>query len=111
MKFSMGYIDEYKARHGKCEFCKYHNVTGSHVCAECYGYSFKDSLDLVTFISKRVSEDATKKFNTSERGKQLLSDIEHYEQLYDKCKDGYSTASDTYINEELKRVDDIINSI
>lgn len=107
----MGYTDEYKARHGKCEFCKYHNVTGSHICSECYGYSFKDSLDLVTFIRKIVSEDATKKFNMSERGKQLLSDIEHYEQLYDKCKDEYNAARDSYINEELKRVDDIINSI
>ena len=107
----MGYIDDYKARHGKCEFCKYHNVTGSHVCAECYGYSFKDSLDLVTFIRKRVSEDATEKFNASEYGKQLLSDIEHYEQLYNKCKDEYNTARDSYIDEELKRVDGIINLI
>lgn len=107
----MGYIDEYKARHGKCEFCKYDNVTGSHVCAECYGYSFKDKLDLTTFIRKRVKEDAIEKFNSSERGKQLLSDIDHYEQLYDKCKDEYNTARDSYIDEELKRVDDIINSI
>jgi len=107
----MGYIDEYNARHGKCEFCKYHNFTGSPVCAECYGYSFKDSLDLVTFIRKRVSDEATKKFNASEYGKQLLSDIEHYEQLCDKCKDEYNAARDSYINEELKRVDDIINSI
>lgn len=107
----MGYIDDYKARHGKCEFCKYHNFTGSPVCAECYGYSFKDSLDLVTFIRKRVSEDATEKFNASEYGKLLLSDIEHYGQLYNKCKDEYNAARDSYIDEELKRVDGIINLI
>ena len=107
----MGYIDDYKARYGKCEFCKYHNFTGSPVCAECYGYSFKDSKDLMTFINDRVSEDATEKFNTSDYGKQLLSDIEHYEQLYYKCKDEYNKARDSYISEELKRVNSIINLI
>lgn len=107
----MGYVDDYKARHGKCEFCQFNNCTGAYVCAECYGHSFKDKLDLVTFIRKRVSEDATEKFNASERGKQLLSDIEHYEQLYDQCKDEYNTARDSFIEEELKRVDSIINSI
>ena len=107
----MGYVDDYKSRHGKCEFCKFHNVTGSYICAECYGYSFKDKLDLVTFIRKNVSDDATEKFNASERGKQLLADIEHYEQLYDQCKDEYDTACKSFIDEELKRVDDIINSI
>lgn len=107
----MGYIDDYKARQGKCEFCKFHNVTGSHLCAECYGYSFKDKIDLVTFIRKRVSEDAIEKFNASEHGKQLLSNIECYKQLYDQCKDEYNAARDSFIDEELKRVDDIINSI
>lgn len=32
----MGYLDDYNARIGKCEYCKYHNVTGSPRCAECY---------------------------------------------------------------------------
>ena len=107
----MGYVDDYKKRHGKCEFCKFHNVTGSYMCAECYGGSFKDTLDLVTFIRRRVSEDATEKFNESERGKQLLADIDHYENLYDQHKREYNKARDSFIDEELKRVDDIINSI
>lgn len=107
----MGYVDEYKKRHGKCEFCKFHNVTGSYMCAECYGGSFKDTLDLVTFIRRRVSEDATEKFNESERGKQLLADIDHYENLYDQRKREYNKARDSFIDEELKRIDNVINSI
>ena len=107
----MGYVDDYKKRHGKCEFCKFHNVTGSYMCAECYGGSFKDTLDLVTFIRRRVSEDATEKFNASDRGKQLLADIDHYENLYDQCRHEYNKARDSFIDDELKRVDDIINSI
>lgn len=107
----MGYVDDYKARRGKCEFCKFHNVTGSYICAECYGYSFKDRLDLVTFIRERVSDEANEKFNASEHVKQLLSDIERYKQLYDQYQDEYNTARDSFIKEELKRVDDIINSI
>ncbi len=44
------YIDEYNARHGKCDYCKYHNVAGSQRCTDCYGRAFEDTVDLYTFI-------------------------------------------------------------
>ena len=59
------------------------------MCAECYGGSFKDTLDLVTFIRRRVSEDATEKFNASDRGKQLLADIVSHSINSDYSEDEY----------------------
>lgn len=48
----------YKSRHSKCVFCKFHIVVGSYICAECYDdSSFKDTSDLVAFIRERIPKD------------------------------------------------------
>lgn len=68
----MRYIEDYKSRQCKCEFCKFYNVAGSYMCAECYdGSSFKDKLDLVTFIRERVSKDVLNKLIESDEYKRL----------------------------------------
>jgi hypothetical protein len=107
----MGYLDDYNSRHGKCEYCKHRSVTGSNKCAECYGGSFEDSVDLYTFIRARVTKDAVDKFNTSDEGKRLYDIMEQHLQTYNQCKDSYNKAREKFIDEELKRVDNIINSI
>lgn len=104
----MGYLDDYKARNGKCEYCIHQN---SSKCAECYGHSFEDSIDLYTFIRASVTKDAVEKFNTSDEGKQLYDMMEQHRQTYNQCKDSYNRARDKFVDAELKRVEDAINSI
>lgn len=104
----MGYLDDYKARNGKCEYCIHQN---SSKCAECYGHSFEDSIDLYTFIRASVTKDAVEKFNTSDEGKQLYDMMEQHRQTYNQCKDSYNRARDKFVDSELKRVEDAINSI
>ena len=109
----MGYIDNYKARSGKCEYCIHQD---SSKCADCYsvrnwGHSFEDSVDLYTFIRASVTKDAVKKFNASDEGKLLYDMMEQQRQTYNQCKDSYNRARDKFINAELKRIDDAINSI
>ena len=109
----MGYLDEYKARNGKCEYCIHQD---SSKCADCYsgrhwGHSFEDSVDLYTFIRASVTKDAVKKFNASDEGKLLYDMMEQQRQTYNQYKDSYNRARDKFINAELKRIDDAINSI
>lgn len=116
----MGYIDDYKARNGKCEYCKHHNVNCSSRCTECdrkskckecYGHSFEDSVDLYTFIRASITKDAVEKFNTSDEGKSLYDMMEQHKQTYNQCRDSYNRARDKFVDAELKRVEDAINSI
>lgn len=107
----MGYLDDYNARHGKCEYCKHHNATGSHRCAECYGHAFEDAVDLYTFIRARVTKDAVEKFNVSDEGKRLYDMMEQHRQTYNQCKDSYNIARDQFVDAELKRIENSINSI
>ena len=108
----MRYIDGYKSRKGKCEFCKFHNVAGSYMCAECYDCSsFKDKLDLVTFIRKRAYDNALNKFIESDECKHLRDLVEQQRKLYYKCKFAYDKARTRFVDDELKRIDEIINSI
>ena len=109
----MGYIDDYKARNGKCEYCMHQD---SSKCADCYsgrhwGHSFEDYVDLYTFIRASVTKDAVKKFNASDEGKLLYDMMEQHRQTYNQCKDSYNRARDKFINTELKRIEDAINSI
>lgn len=109
----MGYIDDYKERNGKCEYCIHQD---SSKCADCYsgrnwGHSFEDSVDLYTFIRASVTKDAVKKFNASDEGKPLYDMMEQQRQTYNQCKDSYNRARDKFINAELKRIEDAINSI
>ena len=104
----MGYLDDYKARNGKCEYCIHQN---SSKCAECYGHSFEDSIDLYTFIRASVTKDAVEKFNTSDEGKPLYDMMEQHRQTYNQCKDSYNKARDKFVDAELKHVEDAINSI
>jgi hypothetical protein len=107
----MGYIDDYKMRYGKCEYCKYNTSIGSQRCVECYGYSFEDSVDLYTFIRAKVSKDAIHKFNESDEGKHLSDLMAQNEQLYYQSKDAYNRARDKFVDDELKRIEDSINSV
>lgn len=107
----MGYLDDYNSRCGKCEYCRHHNSADSNYCVDCNGTKFEDSLDLYTFIKAKVSKNAVEKFNSSENGKRLYNMMEQHRQTYNQCKDSYNNARDKFIDEELKRVDDIINSI
>lgn len=107
----MGYVDEYNERHGKCEYCKYHSVTGSHRCVECYGRSFEDNVDLFSFIKARVTKEASDKFNTTPEGKQLYEMMEQHRQTYNQCKESYNRELNKFIEFEIKRVESIINSI
>jgi hypothetical protein len=107
----MGYLDEYNARHGKCDFCKYGNHTGSPRCVECYGTAFEDSLDLYTFIRAKVSKDAVDKFNESDEGKQLFNLVEQKRLAYNESRDAYNKARDSFVDSELKRIEESINSI
>lgn len=105
----MGYLDDYNARHGKCEYCKHHNVTGSHRCAECYDYAFEDAVDLYTFIRARVTKDAVEKFNDSDEGKRLYDMMEQNRQTYNQCKDSYNQARDKFVDEAIKQFEDKLN--
>ena len=107
----MGYLDDYKARNGKCEYCKYHNVNCSSRCTECDRKSFEDSVDLYTFIRASVTKDAVDKFNASVEGKSLYDMMEQHRQTYNQCRDSYNRERDKFVDAELKRVEDAINSI
>ena len=107
----MGYIDDYNERRGKCEYCKHHNVTHTSKCTECYGHSFEDSVDLYTFIRASVTKDAVEKFNASDEGKPLYDMMEQHRQTYNQCRDSYNRERDKFVEAELKRVEDAINSI
>ena len=107
----MGYIDDYKSRNGKCEYCKHHNVNCSSICTDCDRNSFEDSIDLYTFIRASVTKDAVEKFNASDEGKPLYDMMEQHRQTYNQCKDSYNRARDKFVDLELKRVEDAINSI
>lgn len=107
----MGYIDDYKSRNGKCEYCKHHNANCSSRCTNCDRNSFEDSIDLYTFIRASVTKDAVEKFNASNEGKQLYDIMEQHRQTYNQCKDSYNRARDKFVDAELKRIEDAINSI
>ena len=104
----MGYLDDYKARKSKCEYCIHQD---SSKCTECYGHSFEDSVDLYTFIRASVTKDAVEKFNASEEGKSLYDMMEQHRQTYNQCRDSYNRARDKFVDAELKRIEDAINSI
>ena len=109
----MGYIDDYNERRGKCEYCKHQN---SSRCTECNsgkycGHSFEDSVDLYTFIRASVTKDAVEKFNASVEGKSLYDMMEQHRQTYNQCRDSYNRERDKFIDAELKRIEDAINSI
>jgi hypothetical protein len=105
----MGYIDDYNKRKGKCEYCKHHNYTGSHRCAECYGTAFEDSVDLLSFIRAKVTKDATNEFNESEEGKRLYNMMEQHRQTYNQCKDSYNQARDKFVDEAIRQFEDKLN--
>ena len=107
----MGYLSDYNARYGKCEYCRHHNVTGSYRCAECYGHAFEDAIDLYTFIRVKVTKDATEQFNESEEGKRLQQMVEQHRMTYNQCRDSYNAARDKYIDAAIKRVEESLDSI
>lgn len=101
----MGYLSDYKERRGKCEYCVCHNG-GYSGCHKCYGSNFKDKLDLLTYIRRRTEEDASNKFNQSDKGKYLLEIVEQTSQAYNEAQINYSKAKDEFIKLELKKVED-----
>ena len=107
----MRYLDDYNARHGKCDYCKYHNATGSHRCVDCYGSAFEDTIDLYTFIRAKVTKEAIEKFNVSNEGKQLYDLMEQHKQIYNQSKDSYNRAREQFVDAELKRIENAINTL
>ena len=107
----MGYLDEYNARSGKCEYCKHRSVTGSNRCVECYGYAFEDKLGVYEFIRKRVSEDAAIKYDESSDGKLLLEKIDECKKALLEAEDFYKKEREKCIDKELKRIEDTINAL
>lgn len=101
----MGYLSDYKARSKDCNNCE-HKGYVSGPCHECYGFHFKDRIDLLTYIKQRVREDAIVKFDESDEGKTLKYVVEQTEEMYSKAKDEYTVARDKFIKSELKRIED-----
>lgn len=110
-EFSMGYLDDYKDRRGKCDYCKYHNATGSQRCVDCYGSAFEDTVDLYTFIRAKVTKDAIEKFNESDEGKQLYNIMDQHKQAYEQCKESYNREREKFVDAELKRIENAINAL
>lgn len=102
----MGYLTEYKERRGKCEYCVSHNNGGYSGCHECYGSLFKDKLDLLTYIRRRVNEDASKQFDNSDEGKFLFDTVESTREAYNDAKNKYDKSKDEFIKSELKKIED-----
>lgn len=107
---AMTYMEEYKARKGKCEYCK-NSDKGEYFCAECWGYSFADRLDFMGFVKKRVSEQAMETFDETEEGKRLLSEYNKREEEYFTAKDAYEKARDLFVDNEVKKAESKFDSI
>lgn len=106
----MTYIEEYKARKGKCEYCK-NKDKGEYFCAECWGYGFADRLDFMGFVKKRVSEQARETFDETEEGKRLLAEYNKREDEYFNAKDTYEKARDLFVDTELEKAVAKFNAI
>ena len=104
------YMEEYKARKGKCEYCK-NKDKGEYFCAECWGYSFADRLDFMGFVKKRVSEQARETFDETEEGKRLLAEYNKREEEYFNAKDTYEKSRDLFVDNEVKKVESKFDSI
>lgn len=100
---AMTYMEEYKARKGKCEYCK-NKDKGEYFCAECWGHGFADRLDFMSFVKKRVSEQARETFDETEEGKRLLAEYNKREEEYFTAKDAYEKARDLFVDTELEKV-------
>lgn len=107
---AMTYMEEYKARKGKCEYCK-NKGKGENFCAECWGYSFADRLDFMGFVKKRVSEQARETFDETEEGKRLLAEYNKREEEYFMAKDTYEKSRDLFVDNEVKKVEAKFDSI
>ena len=107
---AMTYMEEYKARKGKCEYCK-NKGKGENFCAECWGYSFADRLDFMGFVKKRVSEQASETFDETEEGKRLLAEYNKREEEYFTAKDTYEKSRDLFVDNEVKKVEAKFDSI
>jgi hypothetical protein len=107
---AMTYMEEYKARKGKCEYCK-NKDKGENFCAECWGYGFADRLDFMGFVKKRVSEQARETFDETEEGKRLLAEYNKREEEYFNAKDTYEKARDLFVDNEVKKVEAKFDSI
>lgn len=103
----MKYLNEYKERHGKCEYCIHHNRL-YRGCVECYDANFKDKIDLMSYIKQRVNEDASKQFDNSDEGRSLLAIVNETSKPYMDAKEKYDKAKKEFIELELKKIEDIL---
>ena len=106
----MHYMDEYRARVGKCEHCQHHGGTG-YFCNECYGSRFVDNLDFFTFVRNRVTEQAEATFDESQDGKRLLAEYNRCKDAYYDAKDAYEKAQKQFVENEIKRIEMQFNAI
>lgn len=99
----MGYLTDYKERHGKCEFCVNNNGSYSG-CHECYGSNFKDRLDLLTFINNEAERDALFKFESSDKGKELKAAVEKADFIHREAHNTYDAEKAIFIKDEVDRI-------
>lgn len=104
----MGYLNEYKERHGKCEYCVHHNRF-YRGCIECYDAYFQDKIDLMSYIKQRVNEDASKQFDNSDEGRSLLAIMNETSKPYIEAKANYDKAKREFIELELKKVENSLD--
>lgn len=98
------YIQEYKDRNNKCEFCAYHNIHGGR-CHVCKNHDwFVHDINLKQYIIKRVTEDSEKEFISSKEGANLKAKVELRKSVYDDFNKYVENQKEFLDNElELKR--------
>lgn len=104
----MSYIEEYRKRIGKCQYCACDSAVCHH---SCYGYSFKDKLSLFDFIRERVKEQATRRFDDSQQGHELLDAMAQTELAFKDAKQRYNDEKKKYIEEALQKLESQIEQL
>jgi hypothetical protein len=103
----MNYIEEYSKRHG-CENC---SRNGTDYCHECYGYSFRDKLNLFEFIKDKAEANAINKFDNSERGIELITMIKEAKAVLEEAEIQYKEEKEKAVDEAIKKLENQINNL
>lgn len=105
----MGYLDEYNARRGNCEYCT-HSGPNRRTCVDCK-YHFEDDLDFYTFVRAKVTKEATEEFKKTDVGAKLYEIMETCRLTYVDSRDTYDKALRSYVDNALSKLDNSLNSI
>lgn len=104
----MNYIEAYRERAGHCEYC---DRKGSNCCHECYGYAFKDKLGLFEFIRETIKTNAKDKFDSSERGIELIKAMDDATAALHEAKRLYDAEKGKFVDAALQKLEDKINAL